>query len=118
MSALLDVRDLAVSYGQARALNGVSFSVPRNSLMAIVRSNGAGKTWLVRAIAGMLRPTGGRIVFDGTDITGHDSSATCELGIGQVAEGRQIFPTLTVEENLHLGGALRRAAANRSRNLV
>jgi branched-chain amino acid transport system ATP-binding protein len=118
MSALLDVRDLEVSYGQARALNGVSFSVPREGLMAIVGSNGAGKTSLVRAIAGMLRPTSGRIVFDGTDITGRDSSETCELGIGQVAEGRQIFPTLTVEENLQLGGALKRAAVNRSRNMA
>jgi branched-chain amino acid transport system ATP-binding protein len=118
MSALLDVRDLEVSYGQARALNGVSFSVPREGLMAIVGSNGAGKTSLVRAIAGMLRPNSGRIVFDGTDITGRDSSETCELGIGQVAEGRQIFPTLTVEENLQLGGALKRAAVNRSRNMA
>jgi branched-chain amino acid transport system ATP-binding protein len=117
MSALLEVRDLEVRYGQARALDGVSFDVPRNSLMAIIGSNGAGKTSLVRAIAGMLRPSSGRIVFDDTDITGHDSSETCELGIGQVAEGRQIFPTLTVDENLQLGGALRRAAANRARNL-
>jgi branched-chain amino acid transport system ATP-binding protein len=118
MSALLEVHDLEVSYGQARALDGVSFSVPRDSLMAIVGSNGAGKTSLVRAIAGMLRPNRGRIIFDGRDITGCDSSQTCELGIGQVAEGRQIFPTLTVDENLQSGGALRRAAAKRSRNLA
>jgi branched-chain amino acid transport system ATP-binding protein len=118
MSALLEVHDLEVSYGQARALDDVSFSVPRNSLMAIVGSNGAGKTSLVRAIAGMLRPNRGRIIFDSKDITDYDSSGTCELGIGQVAEGRQIFPTLTVDENLQLGGALRRAAANRSRNLA
>jgi branched-chain amino acid transport system ATP-binding protein len=118
MSALLEVRDLEVSYGQARALNGVSFTVPRDSAMAIVGSNGAGKTSLVRAIAGMLRPTRGSIAFDGADITACDSSETCERGIGQVAEGRQIFPTLTVDENLRLGGALTRAAANRSRNLA
>ena len=108
--ALLDVRDLEVSYGEARALNGVSFSVPHNSLTAMVGANGAGKTTLVRTIAGMIRPIRGRIVFDGTDITGWDSSATCEFGIGQVAEGRQIFPNLTVDENLQLGGALRRSA--------
>jgi branched-chain amino acid transport system ATP-binding protein len=118
VSALLEIRDLEVSYGQARALNGVSFSVPHNSAMAIVGSNGAGKTSLVRAIAGMLRPARGSIVFDGVDITACDSSQTCELGIGQVAEGRQIFPTLTVDENLRLGGALKRAAANHSRNLT
>ena len=107
---LLDVRDLEVSYGEARALNGISFSVPHNSLTAMVGANGAGKTTLVRAMAGMIRPARGRIMFDGTDITGLDSSETCELGIGQVAEGRQIFPNLTVEENLQLGGALRRSS--------
>ena len=117
--AHLDVRDLDVSYGGVRALSGISFSVPRNSLTAIVGANGAGKTTLVRAVAGMIRPARGRIVFEGTNITGHDSSETCELGIGQVAEGRQIFPNLTVEENLRLGGALRRSSgsygANRQR---
>ena len=76
----------------------------------MVGANGAGKTTLVRAVAGMIRPVRGRIVFDGADITGLDLSETCELGIGQVAEGRQIFPNLTVEENLQLGGALRRSA--------
>jgi branched-chain amino acid transport system ATP-binding protein len=118
MTALLDVRDLDVSYGHARALNAVSLTVARNSLTAVVGSNGAGKTSLVRAIAGMIRPAGGTIRFDATDITGLDSHATCELGIGQVAEGRQIFPTLTVDENLALGGALRRARARRAENLA
>jgi branched-chain amino acid transport system ATP-binding protein len=106
---LLDVRDLEVSYAGARALNGVSFSVPANSLTAIAGANGAGKTTLVRAVAGMI-PKRGRIVFDGTDITRLETSETCELGIGQVAEGRQIFPNLTIDENLQLGSALRRAA--------
>ena len=92
MNALLDVRGLDVSYGHARALSAVSLTVARNSLTAVVGSNGAGKTSLVRAIAGMIRPAGGTIRFGDTDITGLDSHATCELGIGQVAEGRQIFP--------------------------
>jgi branched-chain amino acid transport system ATP-binding protein len=117
MSALLEVRDLEVCYGQARALNGVTFDVPRNTLMTIIGSNGAGKTSLIRAIAGMLRPSAGQICFDGDEISGFDSSRTCELGIGQVAEGRQIFPSLTVEENLILGGALKRARAKQSQNL-
>jgi branched-chain amino acid transport system ATP-binding protein len=106
-----------VRYGEARAVNGVSLVVPRHGLTAVVGSNGAGKTSLVRAIAGMIRPSRGRIVFDGQDIVGLESADTCELGIGQVAEGRQIFPSLTVDENLRLGGALRRAAAQRSGNL-
>jgi branched-chain amino acid transport system ATP-binding protein len=118
MTALLEVRDLEVSYGQAIALNGVSFTVPANGLMAVVGSNGAGKTTLVRAISGMLPAKSGQIIFDGIDITAHDSTQTCEFGIGQVAEGRQIFPSLTVEENLHLGAALRRARTKRLENFA
>ena len=117
MTAQLDVRNLEVSYGQARALNGVSFSVPSGSLNAVVGANGAGKTSLVRAIAGMLRPSGGQVLFNGIDITGLESSETCELGIGQVAEGRQIFPTLTIDENLQLGSALRRSSRDYAVNL-
>ena len=117
MTARLEVEDLEVSYGQVRALNGVSFSVPSGSLTAVVGANGAGKTSLVRASAGMRPPTRGRILFDGTDITGRESSDTCELGIGQVAEGRQIFPTLTVDENLKLGCALKRSAGDYLANL-
>ena len=117
MTAQLDVHNLEVSYGQARALNGVSFSVPSGSLNAVVGANGAGKTSLVRAIAGMLRPSGGQVLFNGVDITGLESSETCELGIGQVAEGRQIFPTLTIDENLQLGSALRRSSRDYAVNL-
>jgi len=117
MTARLDVCNLEVSYGQARALNGVSFSVPSGSLNAVVGANGAGKTSLVRAIAGMLRPSGGQVLFNGVDITGLESSETCELGIGQVAEGRQIFPTLTIDENLQLGSALRRSSRDYAVNL-
>lgn len=113
MSALLQIDNIEISYGEARAVNGISFDLEAGSLLAIVGSNGAGKTSLVRAIGGMLRPSAGRIVFDGIDTTNLDSSATCELGIGQVAEGRQIFPSLTVEENLVLGGSLKRASARR-----
>lgn len=113
MSALLQVDNIEISYGEARAVNGISFDLEAGSLLAIVGSNGAGKTSLVRAIGGMLRPSAGRIVFDGIDTTNLDSSATCELGIGQVAEGRQIFPSLSVEENLVLGGSLKRASARR-----
>jgi len=117
MTAQLDVHNLEVSYGQARALNGVSFSVPSGSLNAVVGANGAGKTSLVRAIAGMLRPSGGQVLFNGVDITGLESSETCELGIGQVAEGRQIFPTLTIDENLQLGSSLRRSSRDYAVNL-
>lgn len=116
MTAILEIDGLDVRYGEARALNGVSLSIEMGTLFAVVGSNGAGKTSLVRAIGGMLRPAAGRIVFDGTETTNFNSSQTCELGIGQVAEGRQIFPSLTVEENLVLGAALKRAAAHRQDN--
>jgi branched-chain amino acid transport system ATP-binding protein len=117
VSALLEVSELEVCYGEARALNAVTLDVPRNSLVTVIGSNGAGKTSLIRTIAGMLKPSSGRIRFDGIDISGSDSNRTCELGIGQVAEGRQIFASLTVEENLILGGSLKRAQARRSQNL-
>jgi branched-chain amino acid transport system ATP-binding protein len=116
VTSLLEVSHLQVSYGEALALDGVSFNVASGTLHAIVGSNGAGKTSLVRAIGGMLPPKAGRICFDGIDTTEFDSSRTCELGIGQVAEGRQIFPSLTVEENLLLGSALKRAAFKRKEN--
>src|SRR5262249_19645054 len=77
--------------------------------VAIVGANGAGKSSLIRTIAGMERPRSGRIRFRGKDITGMPTHYTCNLGIGQVAEGRQIFPSLTVEENLQMGALLPRA---------
>ncbi|MBI3446657.1 MAG: ABC transporter ATP-binding protein [Magnetospirillum sp.] len=106
---MLEVRDLDLFYGDAQALSGVSFSVPDGSITAIVGANGAGKTSLIRAIAGMEKPRAGTICFDGADITGKDSSEICNLGLGQVAEGRQIFPTMSVEDNLDLGAMVPRA---------
>ena len=108
-SAMLSVRDLDLFYGDAQALDSISIDVERGHIVAIVGANGAGKTSLIRAIAGIEKPRAGHVSFCGNDITGLDSSATCNLGIGQVAEGRQIFPTLTVEENLQVGAMLPRA---------
>ncbi len=108
-SIMLSVSDLDLFYGDAQALEAISLDVERGRIVAIIGANGAGKTSLIRAIAGIEKPRAGRISFCGKDITGLDSSATCNLGIGQVAEGRQIFPTLTVEENLLVGGMLPRA---------
>ena len=80
-------------------------------------ANGAGKTSLIRTIAGMHRPAAGRITFRGVDIAGWPSHKVCNLGIGQVAEGRQVFPSLTVLENLEMGAMLPRAKALRRRQL-
>jgi branched-chain amino acid transport system ATP-binding protein len=113
---MLNVENLSVHYGDAQALDGVSLTVDEGAIVAIVGANGAGKTSLIRTIAGMHRPTGGRIVFRGTDIAGLPSHRVCDLGIGQVAEGRQIFPSLTVSENLDMGAMLPHARSHRAQN--
>jgi branched-chain amino acid transport system ATP-binding protein len=114
---MLRVEEVDLFYGDARALDGVSLEIGEGTIVAIVGANGAGKTSLIRAIAGMHRPARGRIAFRATDITGWPSHRVCDLGIGQVAEGRQIFPSLSVAENLDVGAMLPRARARRGRNL-
>jgi branched-chain amino acid transport system ATP-binding protein len=113
---MLRVENLDVFYGDAQALDAVSLDVEHGAIVAIVGANGAGKTSLIRAIAGMLKPARGRIMFGATDIAGWPSHRVCNLGIGQVAEGRQIFPTLSVAENLEMGALLPRARARRDDN--
>jgi branched-chain amino acid transport system ATP-binding protein len=114
---MLEVRELELSYGEARALDRVSLEVEEGEIAAIVGANGAGKSSLIRSIAGIEKPSAGKILFRGRDITGWESFATCELGIGQVAEGRQIFPSLSVEENLEMGAQLPRARRKAKRSL-
>jgi len=114
---MLKVENLDVFHGDAQALDGVSLEIEEGAIVAIVGANGAGKTSLIRAIAGMLKPARGRILYRGTDIAGWPSHKVCELGLGQVAEGRQIFPSLSVMENLEMGAMLSRARAARARNL-
>ncbi len=113
---MLSVAALDVFYGDAQALDGVSLDVEQGAIVAIVGANGAGKTSLIRTIAGMLRPSRGAIRYRGRDIAGWPSHRVCDLGIGQVAEGRQVFPTLTVAENLDMGAMLARARSRRERN--
>ncbi len=114
---MLTVESLDVFHGDAQALDRVSLEVMEGSIVAIVGANGAGKSSLIRTIAGMHRPARGRIVFRGRDIAGWPSHRVCDQGIGQVPEGRQVFPTLTVAENLAMGAMLPRARAARARNL-
>ena len=114
---MLTVENLEVSYGDVRALDGVSLEVAEGAIVAIVGANGAGKTTLIRTIAGMLRPAKGRIMLRDESIGGLESHRVCNLGIGQVAEGRQVFPTLTVLENLEIGAMLPRARADQAQNL-
>jgi branched-chain amino acid transport system ATP-binding protein len=113
---MLRVENLSVFYGDAQALDDVSLAVDEGAIVAIVGANGAGKTSLIRTIAGMHRPASGRIMFRDTNIAGLPSHQVCNLGVGQVAEGRQIFPSLTVSENLDMGAMLPRARAKREQN--
>jgi branched-chain amino acid transport system ATP-binding protein len=109
MSALLEVRDLDLYYADAQALAAVSLEVAQGKITSMVGANGAGKSSLIRAIAGIERSRAGKILFAGRDITRLDSHIICDLGIGQVAEGRQLFPALTTMENLEIGAMLPRA---------
>ena len=117
IDALLAVENLDLYYGDAQALAGVTLDVPAGAIVAIVGANGAGKSSLIRTSAGIEKPGGGSIRYRGRDVTGLDSHETCNLGIGQVAEGRQVFPSLTVLENLHLGAMLPRARAKTGQTL-
>jgi branched-chain amino acid transport system ATP-binding protein len=108
---ILEVEKLDLYYGDAQALDSISIVAAEGELVAIVGANGAGKSSLIRTIAGIEAPRSGRVRFRGTDIAGLPSHRICNLGIGQVAEGRQIFPTLSVEENLEMGALLPRARA-------
>ncbi|MGA7451428.1 MAG: ABC transporter ATP-binding protein [Rhodoplanes sp.] len=100
---LLEVDRLHVRYDYAPILHGVSFSVDAGEIASVFGRNGAGKTTLLRTIMGWLRPTGGRIVFNGEEIGGLSSDRIFRKGIGFIPEDRRIFPNLTVEENLSLG---------------
>ena len=113
---MLHVEQLDVFYGDVQALDSVSLDIEDGAIVAIIGANGAGKTTLIRALAGMNRSASGRVVFRGENILGWPSHRICNLGIGQVAEGRQIFPTLTVDENLDIGAMLPRAHGGRAKN--
>jgi len=112
----LDAVDLY--YGDALALDGVSLAVETGEVVAIVGANGAGKSSLIRCIAGLETPRSGRIRYQGRDIAGGPSHRVCERGIGQVPEGRQVFPSLSVQENLEIGGSLQRARAEAKATLA
>ncbi|HET6182327.1 MAG TPA: ABC transporter ATP-binding protein [Acetobacteraceae bacterium] len=100
---LLEIADLQVSYGGLRALSGISLSVAAGQFVAVVGPNGAGKTTLFKAIAGIVPAGGGRILFEGADLLRRPAAARAHLGIAHVPEGRQVFKTLTVRENLEMG---------------
>src|SRR5262245_9740062 len=106
---MLSVENLDLFYGDAQALDAVSLEVARGEIVAIVGANGAGKSSLIRTVAGIERSRAGTIRFKDRRIDGLEPHAICNLGISQVAEGRQVFPSLSVLENLQMGALLPRA---------
>ena len=110
---ILRVSDLKVSYGKVEAVRGISFEVRPGSLVTLVGANGAGKSSIINAIAGIVKPSSGKITFQGKDITRTGSHKLVGLGLVQVPEGRQVLSTLTIGENLQLGArGLRGGAAS------
>ncbi|MCB9459656.1 MAG: ABC transporter ATP-binding protein [Anaerolineaceae bacterium] len=106
--ALLEVDNLHTSYGAIKALRGVSFQLSEGQVISLIGANGAGKTTILNTLSGLLRPTGGRIMFKGQDITGWRADRVAKLGLVQVPEGRQVIATMSVQENLSVGAHLRR----------
>ena len=104
---ILSIRDLKVNYGGIEAVKGISFDVQEGSIVTLIGANGAGKSSTLRAIAGLVRPASGSIVFRGDNIANMDTSVIVRKGITLVPEGRRIFPDLTVLENLRVGAYLR-----------
>ena len=100
---LLEVRDLRAGYGTLPVLQGISFDVQEGETSVLLGLNGAGKTTTVLTLAGLLRPWGGSITFDGRDVTKLDARQRVAEGIALVPEGRHVFPQLTVAQNLRLG---------------
>jgi len=114
---VLRIEGLSVHYGGLRALEGVALQVGDSEFVTIVGPNGAGKTTLLKAISGTVTPQGGRIEYDGQDLLALPAHARAGLGIAHVPEGRKVFPSLTVQENLEMGGYRASARARRAETL-
>jgi branched-chain amino acid transport system ATP-binding protein len=115
--SLLELRAVEVAYGDLPALRGVSLSVEAGETLSVVGANGAGKTTMLRAISGLMRPRAGQIFLDGVRLDTLPSHAIVEHGVVQVPEGRKIFPSLTVLENLEMGSYISAAKARRREGL-
>src|ERR1700704_6438348 len=105
--SVLELRDVVCCYGPVTALKGISLTVGKGQLVALIGANGAGKTTTLKAISGLLHPTAGTITFDGHDITHASARAILSLGIAHCPEGRHVFPQMTVLHNLEMGCYLR-----------
>ena len=104
---MLKITDLKVSYGGINAVKGVSFEVPKGSVVSLIGANGAGKSTILRTIAGLVKPVAGTVSFNDENITGTDTSDIIAKGITLVPEGRRVFPDMTVLDNIKIGAFLR-----------
>ena len=114
---MLKLSMVSASYGSVPAVNEVSIEVGEGEAVSLLGANGAGKSTTLRAISGLVKLTGGSIIFDGTDISGMAPYKITELGIAHVPEGRQVFPEMTVLENLEIGAYIPSAKADRKRTI-
>ncbi|MBN8962690.1 MAG: ABC transporter ATP-binding protein [Rhizobiales bacterium] len=114
---MLEISGLVSGYGRISILHGIDLRVEKGELVALVGVNGAGKTTLMKTIAGLIRPTAGRIAFEGSEIAGEGAERAVAAGIALVPEGRMVFPRMTVWENLMLGGVHPRARPYREATL-
>ena len=108
---MLEITNLNVHFGVIHAIKGISLTVNEGEIVTLIGANGAGKTTTLRTISGLKKPTSGTITFEGNDITNLDARQRVKIGISQVPEGRRVFSTMTVLENLELGAYLRRDKA-------
>jgi branched-chain amino acid transport system ATP-binding protein len=100
---MLSIQNLQAAYGKVEVLHGISLDVPKGQLVTLIGSNGAGKTTTMRAISGMIKPRGGKVTLGGRDITGMDSHRIARAGLAHSPEGRRVFATMSVTDNLLLG---------------
>jgi branched-chain amino acid transport system ATP-binding protein len=100
---MLSIANLYAAYGKVEVLHGISLEVPKGKLVTLIGSNGAGKTTTMRAISGMIKPKGGKVTLDGKDITGSDSHSIARAGLAHSPEGRRVFASMSVTDNLLLG---------------
>jgi len=114
---MLTITGIETYYGDLQALRGVSLTVRQGEIVSVIGSNGAGKTTTLMTVSGVLHPRRGQIDFQGRRVEALKPAAIVELGLGHVPEGRQLFPTMTVEENLIMGGCSRRAKASRAQTM-
>lgn len=113
---MLNITDLVVHYDKIQALKGINIRIKEGEIVTLIGANGAGKTSTLHAVSGLLKPTSGTITFEGNDIAGREAKEIVRAGISHCPEGRQIFPRMTVIENLELGGFIRKDRQNFSKD--